>query len=64
MIQASAVRPVQPHVCGGPMVVVTDGPAGHSDTRPLIAPVLFSDIELLETEMTEVNYILQRCLLS
>lgn len=46
MIQATTVGPVQPHVCGGAMVVVPDGPSGHSDTRPFISPVFLSYIKL------------------
>lgn len=46
VVQAAAVGTVQPHVCGAAVVVVTDGPARHANTRSLIPPVLFRNIKL------------------
>lgn len=46
VVQAAAVGTVQPHVRGAAVVIVSDGPARHSDTRSLIPSVLFGDIEL------------------
>lgn len=37
MIQVPAVGPVQPHVCGGAVGVVTDWPFRNAYTGPLIA---------------------------
>lgn len=37
MIQVPAVGPVQPHVCGGAVGVVTDWPLRNAHTGPLIA---------------------------
>lgn len=51
VVQAAAVGTVQPHVCGAAVVVVTDGPARHADTRSLVASVLFCDIELDEKDI-------------
>lgn len=46
MIQVAAVCTIEPHVSGGMVVVISDWPAGNTNTCALIAPVLFGNVEL------------------
>lgn len=46
MIQVATICTIQPHVSGGVVVVISDWPAGNSNTSALIASVLFGYVEL------------------
>lgn len=53
MVQVATVSPIQPHVSGGMVVVISDWPARNADTRALVPSVLFCDVKL-QSRMNEI----------
>lgn len=46
MVQVATVCTIEPHVSGRVVVVISDWPAGNTNTCAFIAPILFGNGEL------------------